>query len=195
VIVSIALTVVLLLPSLNSDVNAVIVNNTDFSVSVPNGWIYRENFGYPAFQSSIDDVIDRGDHITLTPNEFADYLVVDTATTPVAGELKNGGGLVDLVHDLSYPLKNAPVEIYVKQFLGSPIPNVSPKYENVTIDGEKAIKVYMRGTDAASNMIWLSYFVVHHGEPYHLDYIANVKDYEKYLPQFEQMVKTFKFVK
>jgi hypothetical protein len=25
--------------------------------------------------------------------------------------------------------------------------------------------------------------------------MANVKDYEKYLPQFEQMIKTFKFTK
>jgi hypothetical protein len=38
-------------------------------------------------------------------------------------------------------------------------------------------------------MIWQD------NNPYYVGYMANVKDYQKYLPQFEQMVKTFKFVK
>ena len=40
----------------------------------------------------------------------------------------------------------------------------------------------------------MSYFVMHDDQPYYLNYIANAKDFEKYLPQFEQMVKSFKFV-
>ena len=39
------------------------------------------------------------------------------------------------------------------------------------------------------------YYVFHDGIPYRLEYYASVKDFEKYLPQFEQMVKTFKFAK
>gem|GEM_PF-1792799 len=42
---------------------------------------------------------------------------------------------------------------------------------------------------------FVTYYVVHDGEPYRLDYLANVKDFQKYLPQFEQMVRSFKFAK
>jgi hypothetical protein len=45
-----------------SNVNAVTVNNTDFSIEVPNGWVYRENF--------LND-----NNTILTPNEFADFLI------------------------------------------------------------------------------------------------------------------------
>ena len=36
---------------------------------------------------------------------------------------------------------------------------------------------------------------MHDKEPYYLAYMGNVKDFEKYLPEFEQIIKTFKFVK
>ena len=39
----------------------------------------------------------------------------------------------------------------------------------------------------------MQYLAWHDKKPYALAYMANVKDYEKYLPQFELMVKTFKF--
>jgi hypothetical protein len=160
-----------------------------FSVEVPNGWVYRENFGYK-------------DHILLTPNEFADYLIGNNASALVLGGLKNSGSLIDLVHDLNFPVKNAPLEIYAKQFLARSN-HLSPKFENVTIGGESAIKVFIRGTDVGNasarpnitgNLNFVTYFVMHHDEPYHLDYIANMKDFQKYLPQFKQMVKTFKFL-
>jgi len=41
----------------------------------------------------------------------------------------------------------------------------------------------------------VAYLVLHDKVPYYLEYIANTKDFQKYLPQFEQMIKTFKFVK
>jgi hypothetical protein len=39
----------------------------------------------------------------------------------------------------------------------------------------------------------LDYLVLHNNEPYHFRYIANVNDYEKFLPEFEEMVKSVKF--
>jgi len=45
------------------------------------------------------------------------------------------------------------------------------------------------------NVIYLVNLVLHDKDPYYLEYIANTKDFQKYLPQFEQMIKTFKFVK
>lgn len=44
-----------------SNIHAVTVNNTDYSLEVPDGWVYREDF-----------LIDNG--TLLTPNEFADVL-------------------------------------------------------------------------------------------------------------------------
>lgn len=59
------LTIVVLSLSI-SNVNAVVVNNTDFSIEVPNGWVYKEDF-----------VFDNG--TLLTPNEFADVLINTSA--------------------------------------------------------------------------------------------------------------------
>ena len=35
---------------------------------------------------------------------------------------------------------------------------------------------------------------MHDEQPYAISYYANAKNYEKYLPEFEQMVKSFRFV-
>jgi hypothetical protein len=42
---------------------------------------------------------------------------------------------------------------------------------------------------------FLEYMLMHGNQPYYIEYMANEKDYEKYLPQFEQIVKSFKFTK
>jgi len=41
----------------------------------------------------------------------------------------------------------------------------------------------------------VDYYILHDGNPYKLQYFANVKYFQKYLPQFEQMVQSFKFAK
>jgi hypothetical protein len=41
----------------------------------------------------------------------------------------------------------------------------------------------------------MSYRVMHNDQPYYLNFMANAKDYQLYLLQFEQMVRTFKFAK
>ena len=45
------------------------------------------------------------------------------------------------------------------------------------------------------NVIYLANLVLHDKDPYYLEYIANTKDFQKYLPQFEQMLKIFILVK
>jgi hypothetical protein len=67
--------------------------------------------------------------------------------------------------------------------------------ENVTIDNETAVKIYADGINSFSGIKFVEYLVMHNKEPYYIAYMANIKDFQKYLPQFEQMVKTFKFVK
>jgi hypothetical protein len=59
------------------------------------------------------------------------------------------------------------------------------------VDKEKAVK--LEGHDN-SKIIKLSiYVILHDNEAYNLDYVANEKDYDKYLSDFEEMVKTFRF--
>ena len=170
-----------------SNIHAVTVNNTDFSIEVPNGWVYREDF-----------IFDNG--TLLTPNEFADFLI--TGNLSALLDVQHFGVMVELAPDPRFPIKNAPVEIYAKhssKFAN----NLSPTYENATIGGERAIKLFLNSTDIASklgttnvpvSLVTTSYFVIHDDQPYFLNYMANAKDYQKYLPQFEQIVKTFKFV-
>ena len=154
---------------------------------MPNGWVYRENIP--------NDV-----NIVLTPNEFVD-LIMDNAS--ITYGLNEGGVVAELAPDCNFPIKNAPLETYVKHTLR--FPNTSAlTYENATIGGERAIKVYVNGLDLASTSVMpnitssvntISYFVMHDDQPYYLGYVANTKDNQKYLPQFEQMAKSFKFTK
>lgn len=180
------LTIIAALSLWISNIHAVTVNNTDFSIEVPNGWVYREHY-----------VFENG--TILTPNEFADFLINTSALFNVT----DGAVRAELAPDPRFPLKNAPVEIYANHTL-KVVRGLYPTYENATIGGERAIRVFVNSTDVASklgktdipiSLLTVSYLVIHDDQPYFLNYMANAKNYQKYLPQFEQMVRTFKFTK
>ena len=94
-----------------------------------------------------------------------------------------------------YPIKNAPLDLFVKYKIDNHDELKVVKRENVTIDNEHALKIFADGIKSAKGINFVEYLVMHNKEPYYIAYSANVKDFQKYLPQFEQMVKTFKFVK
>lgn len=179
------LTIAIFLSLSISYANATVVNHTDFSIQVPDGWVYRENF--PIENS-----------IVSTPSEFANLIGEDPSSTVLA--LPYAGIVVEIAPDPDFLIKNAPVETYFKQKHPSYsyIPN-----ENATLGGERAIKVLMNGTYLASiggpsyfrDRVATEYLVMHDDQPYYLNYGGYAKDYQKYLPQFEQIVKTFKFTK
>lgn len=154
---------------------------------MPNGWVYRENF-----------IINNS--ITLTPNEFADFLISPNISALTG--LDESVLLAEIAPDPNFPIKNAPLETYVNHSVKF-AEGLSPRYENATIGGERAVKVFINGTYLAiahgmpnvTSMNSLSYRVMHHDQPYYLNYMANAKDYNTYLPYFEQMVKTLKFLK
>jgi hypothetical protein len=157
-----------------------------FSVQVPNGWIYRENF--------------LNNSIILIPNEFANLLIADNASASLLNVIEHGI-VAELGPDPDFHIKNASLEKYVKHF-SSFAQNYDLNYENATIGGERAIKVFINGTDAGktspmknvtSGINSISYLVMHQDQPYYLYYIANATDYNKYLPYFEQIVKSFRF--
>lgn len=181
------LTAVILSLSISNASAIKTVNNTDFSMQVPNGWVYRDDYLF-------------NNGILLTANEFADRLIAVNNSALL--DAIHGGILVELAPDPRFPLKNAQVETYANHTLGSARSFV--RYENATIGGDRAIRIFMNSTDVASKLgktdipsvVTTSYYVMHNDQPYFLDFMAaNAKYYQKYLPQFEQMVKSFKFTK
>jgi hypothetical protein len=176
---------VVLLSSLESSVNAITVNNTDFSVNVLDNWAYRQpNRLQEAFG---------GTWLDLIPNVYSQFLVNPNKTLS-GGDIQKGGAFSIMGPDRDYPYGNVPLETYTQYNIQlSPVKIFSK--QNATIDGEKAIKIDRAGRNNLTNVHVIDYYVIHEGKPYTLQYAANVKDFQKYLPQFEQMVKTFKFVK
>jgi hypothetical protein len=169
-----------------SNVNAIVVNNTDFSINVPNNWAYRE-------PNPLANVFGAEPSLGLSPNEFTNWLV--NISQEISGEaILNGGAYSIVTVDTDYPYRNIPLEAYTQYNIDkSPVKIFSR--DNTTIDGEKAIKIHRTSRGNLTNLEVVDYYVVHNGIPYYIQYAANVKDFQKYLPQFEQMVKTFKFRK
>jgi len=179
---------VMLLP-LAPNVNAIIVNNTYFSIQVPNGWVYTENL---LFDNTI----------ILTKNEFFNVFNGDNPTTFLLN-LVQSGVLLELGIDGEFGANNASLEKYVKYFLSNANEDGAIT-RNVTVGGENATKVFINGTEIGKtspmknitgSINSINYLVMHRGEPYYMYYIANENNFNKYLPQFEQIVKTFKFTK
>jgi hypothetical protein len=183
---------VVILSSLESSVNAIIVNNTDFSVNVPNNWAYRQSINNP-LAGALAKVFDVNPPLTLIPNEFTN-LLVNTSQEFSGKVIQNGGAYSRIALDTDYPYRNIPLETYTQYNIHvSPVKIFSK--QNATIDGEKAIKIQRTPRDNSTNVQVLDYYVIHEDKPYTLQYVANVNDFQKYLPQFEQMAKTFKFIK
>src|SRR4030095_3528397 len=163
--------------------NQTTVDTAEFSISVPDNWAYQRGIY---------------SQVGLTPNEFGEFLV--NAFKGYKEEMKDGGAYAEFRYACYYPIENAPFDVFVKYQLDKNFHgfNVTSK-QNVTIDNEPAVKMYADGI--AIDYIDLDYtgiksvlyWVWHDEKPYTLEYTASVKDFEKYLPQFEQMVKTFKF--
>ena len=182
--ISMTMIVVGLLPSL-SCVKAIIVNNTDFSVNVLNNWAYQQSKPFAEAFGGL--------WLDLIPTEFRN-LLVDTSKNLTMEVAQNRGAYSIISLDSNYPFRNVPLEIYTEYNINlSPVKIFSK--ENTTIDGEPAVKIHRNARSNETNLEVVDYYVVHDSKAYTLQYVANVKDFQKYLQQFEQMVKTFKFAK
>jgi hypothetical protein len=175
----------MILPSLYSNVYGIIANNTEFSINVLDNWAYRQpNRLQEAFGDSWMDLI---------PNVYIDFLVNPNKT--ISGEdIQNGGAYSLMELDTDYPYRNIPLDIYTQYNMNLSKVKIFSK-ENATVGGEPAVIIHRGPRNNLTNIEVVDYYVIHDGKPYNLQYAANVKDFQKYLPQFEQMVKTFKFVK
>ena len=110
-------------------------------------------------------------------------------------EIQNEGAYSIISLDTDYPYRNIPLETYTQYNINLSKVKIFSK-ENTTIDGEPAVKIHRTARNNLTQFdAGIGYYVFHNSNPYFLQYFANPKDFQKYLPQFEQMVKTFKFLK
>ncbi len=168
------------------------VDNLYFLFKIPDTWTYAEysNTGMATIygRGPINDV-------QSTPGEFADILVQSNDDDRTLSEkIQDGGVYSVIVQDTDYAIQNAPVEAYAKYKISNnkDIWNATSQ-DNAIVGKEKAIKVYGNGTNNYGDLRFVEYLVIHDKNAYQLEYAANVKDYVKYLPEFEQMVKSFRF--
>ena len=168
---------------MSSTTNTTEVKNWYFQIEVPDNWIYEEYSDSPAA-----DMLGFGpkNSISLVPNEFN------------INEIKNGNisevAAAFFQKDFRYNIKNAPLDMYLQYKLDDqPAMNMTSQ-EKIVVDGEEAIKIYSEGIEpTVSEIKYLEYLFIHNNEPYLIMYAGNLNNYEKYLSEFEKMVKTFRF--
>lgn len=179
--ITISLTVGLVLiahgQTVDNETNAsTTVNTTDFSIDIPDNWVYE---------------VVLISKVKLAPNEFGDVLIINEDKW--SEQVNNTGVVASFSQDFLFPIENAGLDLYVKYEIEQRTGiNVTSK-QNTTIDNETAVRIYGDGIDSLSGIKFVEYMLMHDKQPYYIAYMANVKDFEKYLPQFEQIVKSFKF--
>ena len=190
--------IVVLLSSLETKVNAITnVKNGYFSIDVADNWRYAEH-ARTAMSHSMDDPQNKTpvNLLTLAPAEFAEDLVVNKDKQSAYDKMFNGGAYSTLRQDIDYSNENGTLQAYVEYRINSIFPGVNLTSKQDTMVGnERAVRIEGIGINKLINLQYVAYLVLHNNDTYYLEYIANVNDFPKYLPQFEQMVKTFKFVK
>jgi hypothetical protein len=152
------------------------VENQYFSIDIPDNWTYTEDSYTP--------------HILLTPDESSDVLLSAVDNIHRTAE----GGVVALFEkNTEYPLKSAPLESYVKYVIDKlGIQNITSQHYT-TVGKEKSVRIDANQSAQYGYAKIALYLVMHDKEPYNILYLGNPIN-EKYLPEFEQIVKTFRFV-
>jgi len=177
-------------------VNAVFAGGNDsianpyFSLK-PDNWTYIE---YSHTPEATTTGFGPGNSIWLTPSEFSDILL-SLDFEKYSKKIEDGGVIAVFAQDTDYRIKNAPLESYVKyQIDNFGILNITSQ-EYTTVGNEKAIRLDANElANFGNNTKGALYVVMHDEQPYAISFIGNEKNYEKYLPEFEQMVKSLRFV-
>lgn len=168
------------------------LDNFYFSLKIPESWTYAEysNTATASFMGT-----GPVNYVISAPGEFGQILTDDADDDRSYFEkLSEGGAIGEISQDTDYNLKNAPLQAYVKYRVDQQGDNWNvTSMDNGTIGKQKAVKISANGTNDDSDLRKVEYAVLHDNDAYFLLYAANVKDYDKYLPEFEQMVKSFRF--
>ena len=161
------------------------VRNRYFSIKVPDSWAYTETSNTP---EAVSTGFGPENSIQLTPNEFSDIL----ASRDFEKIRQERIPYAQFIQDTNYP-KNAALESYVKSQINYyGIENITSQ-EYTTVGNEKAVRIYANGSARFGDDNIALYLVMNDKLPYAILYIATPINYEKYLSEFEEMVKSFRF--
>lgn len=157
-----------------------------FSIEVPYNWSYTETPEPP-----LEHVLGVSSYssVVLVPAKFAELLIQDKGDIGMG----NGTAAILFAEDSDYTVKNAPPELYVKFRMNKDDSLNVTSRQDTTVGKEKAVRIEGSKNDTAGNIKLLEYLIIHNNEPYIIRYIASTNDFERYLPDFELMVKSFMF--
>ena len=157
-----------------------------FSIEVPDSWSYTETPEPP-----LEHVLGVSSYssVVLVPAKFAELLIQDRGDIGMG----NGTAAILFAEDSDYTVKNAPPELYVKFRMNKDDSlNVTTR-QDTAVGKEKAVRIEGSKNDTSGNIRLLEYLIFHNNEPYIIRYISSINDFERYLPDFELMVKSFMF--
>ena len=157
-----------------------------FSIEIPKTWSYTESPETPLEHalglSSYSSVV-------LVPAKFADLLIQDKGGI----EMGNGTAAILFAEDSDYTVKNAPPELYLKFRMNKDDSLNVTLRQDTMVGKERAVRIEGIKNDTAGPLKISEYLLMHKNEPYIIRYIASTNDFEKYLPDFQMMVRSFMF--
>jgi hypothetical protein len=179
-------TILSLLFLLQSAYSAEKFKGLPFSTEIPDSWTYTET-PEPPMEHLLG--VSSYSSVVLVPAKFAELLIQDK------GDIGMGNGTAAIVfaEDSDYTVKNAPPDLYVKFRMNKDDSLNVTSRQDTTVGKEKAVRIEGNKDDISGNVRLLEYLILHNDEPYIIRYIASTNDFERYLPDFELMVKSFMF--
>jgi len=157
-----------------------------FSIEIPDSWTYTET-PEPPMEHLLG--VSSYSSVVLVPAKFAELLIQDKGDIGMG----NGTGAIVFAEDSDYTVKNAPPDLYVKFRMNKDDSLNVTSRQDTTVGKEKAVRIEGSKNDISGNVRLLEYLILHNDEPYIIRYIASTNDFERYLPDFELMVKSFMF--
>jgi hypothetical protein len=157
-----------------------------FSVEIPDTWAYTETPEPP-----IEHVLGVTSYtsVILVPVHFAELLIQEKHDIAMG----NGSAAIVFAKASDYSVKNAPLDLYVKYRMNEDDTLNLISRQDTIVGKEKAVRIDGSKNDTSENIKLLEYLLLHKNEPYVIRYIAGVNEFERYLPEFELMLKSFTF--
>jgi hypothetical protein len=157
-----------------------LIKTSYFSIEPIDNWTYEINSDKTTVQTMGSGA---SNEIILYPKD------IDIGTAVEAGNAV----IVNFMQDNTYNVKNAPLSQYVKYKTENARTSIISQ-EDTTIDGEPAVKVLSNVKGNSGDVKYLFIYTIHDKKYYTIGFIGNTNNFNRYLPEFEQMLNTFKFV-
>ena len=156
-----------------------IAKTSYFSIEPLDNWTYEINSDKTTAQTMGSGA---SNAIILYPNDIDIITGVESGNALIA----------NFEQDNTYNVKNAPLSNYVKYKTENAIAPITSQ-QNIIIDGESAVKVLSNGKGDYGNIKYLFIYTIHDKKYYAIGLMGNTNNFNRYLPEFEQMLNTFQF--